>query len=52
MCSPSVENPYSGALLQPTDAKDTAQADDVEVDHIVPLAEAYRSGAAAAAVRE
>ncbi len=39
-------DPYSGALLQLTDARDLAQAEEVQVDHVVPLAEAYRSGAA------
>lgn len=40
-------DPYSGTVLSLTDLKDPAQARAVQIDHLVPLAEAHRSGAAA-----
>lgn len=39
-------DPYTGELLVATDLKDQAQAQATTIDHIVPLAEAHRSGAA------
>ncbi len=38
-------DPYTGARLVMTDMKDPAQAQAVQIDHVVPLAEAWRSGA-------
>ncbi len=40
-------DPYSGTRLVMTDMKDPAQAQAVQIDHVVPLAEAWRSGASA-----
>ncbi|MEC9053450.1 MAG: HNH endonuclease family protein [Actinomycetota bacterium] len=40
-------DPYTGARLVMTDMKDPAQAQAVQIDHVVPLAEAWRSGASA-----
>lgn len=39
-------DPYTGALLVATDLKDQTQAMSVTIDHVVPLAEAHRFGAA------
>jgi hypothetical protein len=39
-------DPYTGAVLVATDLKDVTQAQAITIDHIVPLAEAHRSGAA------
>lgn len=39
-------DPYTGALLVFDDLKDAAQAQAIQIDHVVPLAEAWRSGAA------
>jgi hypothetical protein len=39
-------DPYTGATLVLNDLKDPRQAEGVQIDHIVPLAEAWRSGAA------
>lgn len=39
-------DPYSDALLQLNDVKSLQQAEAVQIDHVVALAEAYRSGAA------
>lgn len=38
-------DPYTGARLVMTDLKDPVQAQAVQIDHVVPLAEAWRSGA-------
>ncbi len=38
-------DPYTGATLVFTDLKDPHQAQGVQIDHVVPLAEAWRSGA-------
>lgn len=38
-------DPYTGARLVMTDMKDPSQAQAVQIDHVVPLAEAWRSGA-------
>ncbi|MGO4255689.1 HNH endonuclease family protein [Marmoricola sp. RAF53] len=38
-------DPYSGADLELDDLKDRSQAQAVQVDHVVPLAEAWVSGA-------
>lgn len=38
-------DPYSGRALTATDLQDPAQSRAVTVDHVVPLAEAHRSGA-------
>lgn len=38
-------DPYTGAELVMDDLKDLAQAQAVQIDHVVPLAEAWRSGA-------
>lgn len=39
-------DPYTGAVLDFDDLKDPAQAQALQIDHVVPLAEAWRSGAA------
>ncbi|GAA4824807.1 hypothetical protein GCM10025786_36560 [Nocardioides caeni] len=38
-------DPYTGVLLTFDDLKDGAQAQAIQIDHVVPLAEAWRSGA-------
>jgi hypothetical protein len=38
-------DPYTGATLVFDDLKDARQAEGVQIDHIVPLSEAWRSGA-------
>lgn len=38
-------DPYTGARLVMTDLKDPTQAQAVQIDHVVALAEAWRSGA-------
>lgn len=38
-------DPYTGRLLVLTDLKDLSQAQAVQIDHIVPLSEAWQSGA-------
>jgi hypothetical protein len=38
-------DPYTGRTLQLTDLKDLRQAEAIQVDHVVPLAEAWVSGA-------
>ena len=38
-------DPYTGRTLVLDDLKDLAQAQAVQIDHVVPLAEAWRSGA-------
>jgi uncharacterized protein DUF1524 len=38
-------DPYTGRLLTFTDLKDLHQAEAIQIDHIVPLAEAWVSGA-------
>lgn len=38
-------DPYTGRTLVFTDLKDAAQAQAIQIDHVVPLAEAWRSGA-------
>jgi len=38
-------DPYTGRTLHFTDLKDLAQAEAIQIDHIVPLAEAWVSGA-------
>lgn len=43
----SWEEPYTGALLTFDDLKDPEQAQALPIDHVVPLAEAHRSGASA-----
>jgi Protein of unknown function (DUF1524) len=40
-------DPYTGKILQLDDLKDLSQAEAVQIDHIVPLAEAWVSGASA-----
>lgn len=40
-------DPYTGTTITLTNAKEPKQAQAVQIDHIVPLAEAHRSGAAA-----
>ena len=39
-------DPYTGRTLRFTDLKDLGQAEAIQIDHIVPLAEAWVSGAA------
>lgn len=39
-------DPYTGHTLRFDDLKDPAQAQAIQIDHVVPLAEAWRSGAA------
>jgi len=39
-------DPYTGRTLVFDDLKDPAQAQALQIDHVVPLAEAWRSGAA------
>lgn len=38
-------DPYTGRRLVFTDLKDLGQAQAIQIDHVVPLAEAWRSGA-------
>jgi hypothetical protein len=38
-------DPYTGRRLTFTDLKDLAQAEAIQIDHLVPLAEAWASGA-------
>ena len=38
-------DPYTGRTLTFTDLKDPAQAEAIQIDHLVPLAEAWASGA-------
>jgi Protein of unknown function (DUF1524) len=38
-------DPYTGRTLRFTDLKDLSQAESIQIDHIVPLAEAWVSGA-------
>ena len=40
-------DPYTGRTLAFDDLKDLRQAQAIQIDHVVPLAEAWRSGAAA-----
>ncbi len=40
-------DPYTGARLEFDDLKDLSQAQAIQIDHVVPLAEAWISGAAA-----
>ncbi len=39
-------DPYTGLVLRLDDLKDPSQAQAIQIDHIVPLAEAWVSGAA------
>ena len=39
-------DPFTGRLLAFTDLKDARQAQAIQIDHVVPLGEAWRSGAA------
>jgi hypothetical protein len=39
-------DPYTGRTLAFTDLKDRRQAEAIQIDHLVPLAEAWASGAA------
>jgi hypothetical protein len=41
----SWHDPYTGRTLRFTDLKDLGQAEAIQIDHIVPLAEAWVSGA-------
>jgi hypothetical protein len=45
-------DPYTGRTVVLDDLKDLAQAQAVQIDHVVPLAEAWRSGASAWTARE
>ena len=38
-------DPYTGRMLHFTDLKDLSQAEAIQIDHVVPLAEAWVSGA-------
>lgn len=38
-------DPYTGKTLRFTDLKDISQAEAIQIDHVVPLAEAWYSGA-------
>ncbi|MBO0841849.1 MAG: HNH endonuclease [Nocardioides sp.] len=38
-------DPYTGRTLTFTDLKDAGQAEAIQIDHVVPLAEVWRSGA-------
>jgi len=38
-------DPYTGRTLRFTDLKDLSQAESIQIDHVVPLAEAWVSGA-------
>ena len=38
-------DPYTGRTLRFTDLKDLSQAEAIQIDHVVPLAEAWVSGA-------
>ena len=40
-------DPYTGRILHLTDLKDLHQAEAIQIDHVVPLAEAWVSGAQA-----
>ncbi|NYI79982.1 HNH endonuclease family protein [Nocardioides panzhihuensis] len=40
-------DPYTGRRLTFTDLKEPGQAQAIQIDHVVPLAEAWRSGASA-----
>jgi hypothetical protein len=40
-------DPYTGSTLHFTDLKDLSQAEAIQIDHVVPLAEAWVSGASA-----
>ena len=40
------DDPYTGRTLTFDDLKDPRQAQAIQIDHVVPLAEAWRSGAA------
>ncbi len=42
----SWHDPYTGRTLHFTDLKDLSQAEAIQIDHVVPLAEAWVSGAA------
>lgn len=44
-------DPYTGRRLALADLKDPDQAEAVQIDHVVPLAEAWRSGASAWSAR-
>lgn len=44
-------DPYTGRRLVLTDLKDPGQAEAIQIDHVVPLAEAWRSGASAWSAR-
>jgi hypothetical protein len=39
-------DPYTGSALRFTDLKELSQAEAIQIDHVVPLAEAWVSGAA------
>jgi hypothetical protein len=41
----SWQDPYTGRTLTFTDLKDVHQAESIQIDHVVPLAEAWVSGA-------
>lgn len=40
-------DPYTGKSLTFTDLKDAAQSQAIQIDHVVPLSEAFQSGASA-----